>query len=111
MTPLLGQISAVIGTTPGPASGLTYKVKYTAPGGGVVETPPLVPANHHERPPDTVDVVAVPVATWVIGAEENGLTLFFFRERDDFGACGTTPPPPTGNPPPPDNTPAPPPGQ
>jgi|GEM_PF-4247972 len=84
-----GIIVAVNGTTPGPASGITYDVEVDLNGGSflIKNTEPT-----HGRFPDELDTVAVPVGSIVTVAERGG-TLYLLPpgETIDVEVCEDTP--------------------
>lgn len=66
IVPMTGVIVSVQGTTPGPASGITYTVKVNLPNGSTAEYAGVKP--HNTRYPDSIDTVAA----------SNGTAFFVF---------------------------------
>jgi hypothetical protein len=63
-------IEAVVGTTPGPASGISYDVRVYRESGGDLRLTAITPTG--ERFPDEINTVAAKVGTVVIVAERGG---------------------------------------
>ncbi len=82
--PRLGMITAINGTNPGPASGITYDVAVNEPT-GVVTYLKIVPAN--ARPADTIDTKAAPVNTGVWVYSSGQKMFFLIPEFPDWGTC------------------------
>lgn len=82
---ILGRIVEVNGTTPGPASGITYTIACHDP---QVEGPFRVT---NQRPirrwPDAIDTVAFAVGSMVIGVSDSAVLQWHSMEMPDFGAC------------------------
>jgi hypothetical protein len=79
----IGAVLAVNGTTPGPASGITYDVRVDAGGGSVLPAmKPMTP-----RYPDSVDVVAIPVGSAVLVVRTEGAYYLMTSELPDLGPC------------------------
>lgn len=82
----IGFVTAIDGTTPGPASGISYTVRINKDG-SVLEVPRVVPSNG--RLPDEWDVDAFPIGTLVLVINESGRLEFVFcpAERPATGVC------------------------
>ncbi len=85
MTPLEAHVSAVHGTSPGPASGITYDVAINQPGGNFLATE-VAPAD--ARIEDT-DVFAAPVGSPVVCylVGQNYTLLFAWQEMRKTAQC------------------------
>lgn len=85
---LPGIVRSFAGTSPGPASGLTYTIDAYFPRAGLVTLAGQTPAC--ERRPDTVDVTAVAIGTGVLGILFDGQIIqWMFRELDAYAECPT----------------------
>ena len=83
---VVGRIVSAQGTTPGPASGITYTIEWTDPGAGVVRLTGQKPAI--PRYPGEVDVTAYPAGAFVFGVLSNGQYIaWLFTELLAFAAC------------------------
>jgi hypothetical protein len=82
---ILGRIVEVNGTTPGPASGITYTIACHDP---QVDGPFRVT---NQRPirrwPDALDTVAFAVGSMVVGVSDATILQWHSMEMPDFGAC------------------------
>jgi hypothetical protein len=81
-----GTIAAVHGTSPGPASGITYDVDVNEPGVGVMRLEGVAP--HHQRWPDHIDTVAASVGDLVAVAIVGKSVQFHIVETADTTECG-----------------------
>jgi len=82
---IIGRIVAVQGTTPGPASGITYTIAMQDSGNeGVLTLVQQVPAV---RWPDELNIRALPVGTLVNGCMAQNRVVWWFWEMPDFGEC------------------------
>ena len=82
---ILGRIVEVNGTTPGPASGISYTIACHDP---QVDGPFRVT---NQRPirrwPDAIDTVAFAVGSMVVGVSDATILQWHSMEMPDFGAC------------------------
>jgi hypothetical protein len=82
---ILGRIVAVQGTTPGPASGITYTIACHDP---QVDGPfRVVNQRPIRRWPDSIDTVAFAVGSMVVGVTDAAILQWHSMEMPDFGAC------------------------
>lgn len=79
-----GAIVSVQGTTPGAASGITYTIELNLPW-GKLQIPGVKPAN--SRPPDSIDIKAVPAGTAIQAAVVGGNVQAFIYEFPDWQSC------------------------
>ena len=86
---MYGVIKAVTGTTPGPASGITYTIAVIQPDGGVVNYENCV--NYNRPFGSGLDIRAARVGSRVL-VIDNKQTLDFlvFGEEPDYGPCPGT---------------------
>lgn len=83
--PILGRVVAVQGTSPGPASGITYTIAcHDANVDGVYRLEGQRPIR---RWPDTLDTVAWVVGSMVQGIVDANTVTWHTMEMPDFGAC------------------------
>lgn len=82
--PVMGVIKSVQGTSPGPASGITYTVSINKPGGGVVDLAGVKPSNAR---PTAADINAADVGTIVSGWIVGGNAYFTIIEQYAGGGC------------------------
>jgi len=83
--PIIGRIVAVAGTTPGPASGISYTIAcHDANVDGVYRLDGQKPVR---RWPDTLDTVAWSVGSMVQGIVDANVVQWHTLELPDFGAC------------------------
>jgi hypothetical protein len=86
-----GIIEAIVGTSPGPASGISYDLRVYREDGGEIRLTAVTPSG--ERFPDEIDTVAAKVGTVVIVAERGGrLSLLPPGESFEAGECEETEP-------------------
>jgi hypothetical protein len=78
-------VTASAGTTPGPASGITYSGIYQDSEGNRFEVSNLVPTC--DRPPDTIDTRAAPAGSTWPAAMIGGVLSVTIVEREDYGNC------------------------
>lgn len=82
---ILGRVVEVSGTTPGPASGITYTIACHDP---QVDGPFRVTNQRPVRRwPDAIDTVAFAVGSMVVGVSDAGVLQWHSMEMPDFGAC------------------------
>ena len=82
---ILGRIVGVNGTTPGPASGISYTIKCHDPN---VEGPySLSNQKPIRRWPDTLDTVAFAVGSMVQGIVDANVVQWHSMEMPDFAEC------------------------
>lgn len=87
---IVGRIVSVQGTTPGPASGITYTIAiHDANVEGIFQMDHQTPV---QRWPDALDTVALPVGMLVIGAIEANVLRWHFMEFPAFKDCATANP-------------------
>lgn len=65
-----GIIEAIVGTNPGPASGISYDLRVYRKDGGEITLVGVTPSG--SRFPDELNTVAAPVGTVVVVAERGG---------------------------------------
>lgn len=83
--PIIGRIVSVQGTTPGPASGITYTIAcHDANVDGVYRLDGQKPIR---RWPDTIDTVAFAVGSMVHGIVDANVVQWHSMEMPDFGEC------------------------
>lgn len=83
--PILGRIVSVQGTTPGPASGISYTVAcHDANVDGVYRLDGQKPIR---RWPDTLDTVAFAVGSMVQGIVDANVVQWHSMEMPDFAEC------------------------
>ena len=83
--PIIGRIVSVQGTTPGPASGLSYTIAcHDANVDGVYRLSGQRPIR---RWPDTLDTVAWAVGSLVQGIVDANIVTWHTMEMPDFGPC------------------------
>ena len=82
---ILGVITAVNGTTPGPASGITYTIMVSDP--ATAGTFPMEGQVPYSRWPDELDIVALTPGVPVIGAALGGEITWHFWEQPAFADC------------------------
>lgn len=82
---ILGRVVEVFGTTPGPASGITYTIACHDP---QVDGPFRVTNQRPVRRwPDAIDTVAFAVGSMVVGVSDSSILQWHSMEMPDFGAC------------------------
>ena len=82
---IAGVILSHAGTSPGPASGITYTIATADPNAaGVFNMRNQTPVS---RWPDTLDTVAMPDGTGVIGVSVGAVVSWHFVELPDFAEC------------------------
>lgn len=82
---ILGIITAVNGTSPGPASGITYTIVVSDPAtAGAFPMEGQVP---YSRWPDELDIVALAPGVPVLGAAIGGEITWHFWEQPAFADC------------------------
>jgi hypothetical protein len=82
---ILGRVVEVSGTSPGPASGITYTIACHDPQvDGVFRVTNQRPVR---RWPETIDTVAFEVGTMVVGVTDTSVLQWHSMEMPDFGAC------------------------
>lgn len=82
---IAGVIISHAGTSPGPASGITYTIATADPNAaGVFNMRNQTPVS---RWPDTLDTVAMPDGTGVIGVSVGAVVSWHFVELPDFAEC------------------------
>jgi len=82
---ILGRIVEVNGTTPGPASGISYTIACHDP---QVDGPfRVVNQRPIRRWPDAIDTVAFAVGSMVVGVSDASILQWHSMEMPDFGAC------------------------
>lgn len=87
LTPICGIITEYTGTSPGPASGITYTIKANMPQ-GVVVIPGCTPSSW--RWPDSIPVDAqAMVDTVVLGVLTESVVQWSFIERPALEECGS----------------------
>ena len=78
-------VKAINGTSPGPASGITYDIAFNTPRGSRVALG-VVPS--HTRPPDVVNTVAAALGSACVVQEVSGNMRFvILGEFPEFGVC------------------------
>lgn len=82
---ILGRIQTVNGTSPGPASGITYTIGVHDPNVEGVYT--LENQAPMQRWPNELDITAVSVGTIVIGTAEANRIRWHFLEMPAFADC------------------------
>jgi hypothetical protein len=82
---ILGIITAVNGTTPGPASGITYTIMVSDP--ATAGTFPMEGQTPYSRWPDELDIVALVPGVPVLGAALGGEITWHFWEQPAFADC------------------------
>jgi hypothetical protein len=82
---ILGVITAVNGTTPGPASGITYTIVVSDP--ATAGTFPMEGQVPYSRWPDELDIVALVPGVPVLGAAIGGEITWHFWEQPAFADC------------------------
>lgn len=83
--PILGRIVSVQGTTPGPASGITYTIAcHDANVDGVYRLDGQKPIR---RWPDTLDTVAFAAGSMVHGIVDANVVQWHSMEMPDFADC------------------------
>jgi hypothetical protein len=82
---ILGIITAVNGTTPGPASGITYTIMVSDP--ATAGTFPMEGQTPYSRWPDELDIVALTPGVPVLGAALGGEITWHFWEQPAFADC------------------------
>jgi hypothetical protein len=82
---ILGRVVEVAGTSPGPASGITYTIAcHDQQVDGVFRVTNQRPVR---RWPETIDTVAFEVGTMVVGVTDANVLQWHSMEMPDFGAC------------------------
>lgn len=82
--PYIGFVKSVAGTSPGPASGITYTIAVNTPE-GVIEWAGVAPDN--QRPPDVYDTIAAGVGTACLVYEFGGRQWIYITEYPDSAEC------------------------
>lgn len=80
-----GVIRSVQGTSPGPATGITYTVEFSMPSGQTATMANVKP--HNSRYPDTIDTVAATVGTAVLAFDIGDVMQVFIFEMFATTEC------------------------
>ena len=87
LIPVMVHVTAITGTNPGPASGITYTVDVQGPDGLRLSGLSNVSPPSQNRPPDTYDTKAAAAGSLWPGVIIAGKLTAFIAESKDDGEC------------------------